>query len=940
MKNFSMLFFLLWLLGPIMLRPVNLDNNSSFFSNKIKKEIKILEKKIFDYRKNALLKNNVNEFILNLSRLLIKRGWFKKALLELNKIPKNHKSYWNSRVLVLRIYYKTYQFDKLEKEFMKIKLEGAHMFDLLKLKGEYMLKIMDYDRAKKIFDILYESEVNKKFALWGYAKIEKDNYNFKKAEYYVRKSLLISPNFNLSLELLADIYRIKQDWSNYEKYKKKAFQIEPLNEEILPKIAFDLVQREKKLDEGAKVASFALELNKYNLSAHHYFARGYSPVLYKNEAGNQHIKDLIESGNNALDKKEYGLGEKIFKNVLGQDPRNSRALIGLGIIRFYNIKYNQALNFFFQVLKKESYYGLAHYCITEVLTKKLENKNRIYPVFLRNFNKTNSPSIPEIDSLFINYKDLNKDLQKIIRMMVKPVGFLVKGLIRSGTSFYFMNMHQFLWESPYMLNSKGTREIGLRLVDDMKGQGGYHGNSNRLQQSRVKFGGFNVAGHELGHMIYTHLPDNLKIELSNLFVEAKKNNRTLDYYSASNINEYFAQGYEAFISSTKRPREPLFFCHTNQELLLKDPKLYKFINTISGRFSSREAELAGVIIKLEKIENLRLKENILLKYLKEFGDKPALLLIQGNIQRRRGELNDAIKIHKQIVSEFPDFVDGFIELSRDKLMSGENLISVLSFLKKNYSKFSDNPIYLSLISDLYFLNGDIKLSKKIIKKIISKNPYFDPYETRYSSPYMLKSIIHIIKGEQKKLIDTLKLALKRGVFWWELWGEMALGYLNMGDIKNGTGILKNAIALDKNNSSTRLAIAKLKIIKKKTIDAKKFLLENVKINPFCWRSRLMFLSLLEKPETSLALTIIQEGIDLLKKKKVLKNIILFISETMEIFPYLCYIKALETFSIDLGVKKKQMCFIQNYQRISGGLNEIYYFYYCISGFNMDANFWE
>ena len=53
--------------------------------------------------------------------------------------------------------------------------------------------------------------------------------------------------------------------------------------------------------------------------------------------------------------------------------------------------------------------------------------------------------------------------------------------------------------------------------------------------------------------------------------------------AAANEYEYFAQGYEAFISERKRPSAGLTGRHTNHELLMRDPELYRFLVRLTGR---------------------------------------------------------------------------------------------------------------------------------------------------------------------------------------------------------------------------------------------------------------------------------------------------------------------------------------------------------------------
>ena len=96
-------------------------------------------------------------------------------------------------------------------------------------------------------------------------------------------------------------------------------------------------------------------------------------------------------------------------------------------------------------------------------------------------------------------------------------------------------------------------------------------------------GGFNTIAHEFAHQVHmsafsTEICDRIK----KLYQKAVKNDRVLDYYAASNEWEYFAQGYEAYVSSFKRPNAGVTARHTREELQQQDPDLYNLLEELSG----------------------------------------------------------------------------------------------------------------------------------------------------------------------------------------------------------------------------------------------------------------------------------------------------------------------------------------------------------------------
>jgi len=90
-------------------------------------------------------------------------------------------------------------------------------------------------------------------------------------------------------------------------------------------------------------------------------------------------------------------------------------------------------------------------------------------------------------------------------------------------------------------------------------------------------GGFNTIAHEFAHQVHIAALGKREIrKIHKLYESARRANRTLDYYAAANEYEYFAQGYEAFISKLKRPSAGVTGRHTSDELAGRDPELYNF----------------------------------------------------------------------------------------------------------------------------------------------------------------------------------------------------------------------------------------------------------------------------------------------------------------------------------------------------------------------------
>ena len=94
---------------------------------------------------------------------------------------------------------------------------------------------------------------------------------------------------------------------------------------------------------------------------------------------------------------------------------------------------------------------------------------------------------------------------------------------------------------------------------------------------------YNTIAHECAHLLHRSLPQEIKEEIEYLYRKAIEENRALDYYAAINSSEYFAQGFEAYVSIYK-PHKYLMdnnaFDNTLYKLMDKDPELYELIEYI------------------------------------------------------------------------------------------------------------------------------------------------------------------------------------------------------------------------------------------------------------------------------------------------------------------------------------------------------------------------
>ena len=142
-----------------------------------------------------------------------------------------------------------------------------------------------------------------------------------------------------------------------------------------------------------------------------------------------------------------------------------------------------------------------------------------------------------------------------------------------------------LMSVPENLGDRATRaDLRERLTFDgrhyehLRGVGGQHGATGAEKLDEARELCFHTLAHEIAHQVLTYaFPREMLARVKVLYARAVAEDRCLDFYSASNVDEYFAQGYEAFLSHVKRGCLKETQRHTRIELRARDPELYAFL---------------------------------------------------------------------------------------------------------------------------------------------------------------------------------------------------------------------------------------------------------------------------------------------------------------------------------------------------------------------------
>lgn len=188
------------------------------------------------------------------------------------------------------------------------------------------------------------------------------------------------------------------------------------------------------------------------------------------------------------------------------------------------------------------------------------------------------------------YKKLrDKYVQNIDRMGARAKNFIDLGiipfykvlekLVNDHTKFTVINDTVTAFDR----NRAGKRNDDGRFRDTVFGTS--LPNNIIISDYIYKNGHFDqVSAHEFNHSACRKFDRDDRLRLIDLHEKAKEEGKCLDYYAEKNFDEYFAHGYEAYLSPymphsriLRRKSTNALHCHTRSVLKQKDPDLYEFI---------------------------------------------------------------------------------------------------------------------------------------------------------------------------------------------------------------------------------------------------------------------------------------------------------------------------------------------------------------------------
>ncbi|MBL8150453.1 MAG: tetratricopeptide repeat protein, partial [Blastocatellia bacterium] len=421
-------------------------------------------------------------------------------------------------------------------------------------------------------------------ALLGEAGVALLKRDYSKAEKLLEDLIKSDPNRVEAYISLARVY-LEENRNALAAYQaQKALDMDKFNVDAMAALCAVKIA-EKKPESVRKLAKSVLELNPYNSGVRRLLSQYLNSRRAYQTKTNPEVQALINHAEQMRSLGKYEQAIVDFKQVVQLDPKSIRGWLGIGSCQLSLNDYRAAAEAADKALQMDSENALAHLQLS-LAHSGMHEEARIKAEAIdwrdRYFNRATLPLPSGIEDVFVNFSTLSTNEQQVIIHAVAPLASYLSDLKRKGAKHYLLSTDKKLSEVAGYESLESRMTFDGRYYASVRGVGGLVTVSGVEYLDVTMRGGFNTIAHEFAHQVHTSaFSPELCERIKKLYQKALKNGHVLDYYASSNEWEYFAQGYEAYISMFKRPNTGVTARHTRSELQRVDPDLYDLIEELA-----------------------------------------------------------------------------------------------------------------------------------------------------------------------------------------------------------------------------------------------------------------------------------------------------------------------------------------------------------------------
>ena len=464
--------------------------------------------------------------------------------------------------------------------------EHPNSRDLLIEYGSVYVAAEEPERARRYFEDALRISPSDASGIVGLAGVDLLERNYDKSDVILRDLLVREPNNSPALAMLARVLLENNRNAEAAEEARRAMALDPYNTEALHALAC-VKSSERNADEARSLALRVVSLDTFNFGARRLLSQYLDGQAGYEQRVSEQARAHYQRGRSLKRQGEFAKAILELEAALAIEPRYYRALIGLGDLLLRQGSYERAAAVAKLAIAVDAEGSSAHLelsCAYRGINERARGEIGGVNFAELFYSHLAPPLYAKTREIFPDYPSLTRRQQEVIDYAVAPLSLFLPKLARHKARHYLLPVDERAGDLLGFADVADEKTFDGRYYASIRGVGGRIAVSGIEYLDRAARGGFNTIAHEFAHQVHIAAFSKSEVKtIRKLYEQARREGRTLDYYAAANEYEYFAQGYEAFIASRKRPSTGVTARHTNHELLAQDPDLYRFLTKLSTR---------------------------------------------------------------------------------------------------------------------------------------------------------------------------------------------------------------------------------------------------------------------------------------------------------------------------------------------------------------------
>lgn len=468
----------------------------------------------------------------------------------------------------------------------KAAVEHPNSVDVLIEFGAVYLAAEEPGRARRYFETALQLSASDASAIIGVAGADLLERDYDRAARSLRGLMAREPKNSHAHALLARVLLESGKNSEAAEEAQRAIKLDAYNAEALHTLAC-VRSSERKADEARSLARRTVSLDPFDIGARRLLSQYLDGQAGYEQKVSEQARAHYDRGRFLKQKGEIEKAIAEFEEAVRIEPRYYRALIGFGDALLRQGDYPRAADAAKLAIEVDPEGACAHLELScayrgEGERSRIEVGAVDFAALF--YGRAAAPAYAATREIFPGYAALTKRQQAVIDMAVAPFAAFLPKLVRHQARHFLLALDERPGDLIGFSDVADEKTFDGRYYASIRGVGGRVTVSGIEYLDQAARGGFNTIAHEFAHQVHIAALGKIEVKrIRKLYERARQEGRTLDYYAAANEYEYFAQGYEAFISDRKRPSAGLTARHTGQELLQRDPELYRFLVKLCGK---------------------------------------------------------------------------------------------------------------------------------------------------------------------------------------------------------------------------------------------------------------------------------------------------------------------------------------------------------------------